>query len=326
MNRDESLGDEPIRLVLGADSSYVLPLAVTVRSALEVTKRPLEILVLDGGLTAQDRQRLLESWPAARLQVHWLAVQDQLDELPVWGRMKRVTYFRLLMSSTVPQHWTRAIWLDCDVVLCKDLADLWDLDISGLPVLAARDLVVPCIGSRYGVSPWKELGLDPRAPHFNAGVMMVNLELWRREQVEERAMEYLHRYGHRVCFFDQEALNAVLVNRWGALDPGWNHIASMAGQPFLDASHLAPDVYRRVVDAPYLVHYSGYFKPWKYRGTTKTCELWYRSLDLTSFAGWRPATTSRTVALRLYTTILRRWLYPLEILFIKLSQARARWA
>src|SRR5436190_10897496 len=144
MNRDESPGDEPIRLVLGADSSYVLPLAVTVRSALEVTKRPLEILVLAGGLTAQDRQRLLESWPAARLQVHWLAVQDQLDELPVWGRMKRVTYFRLLMSSTVPQHWTRAIWLDCDVVLCKDLADLWDLDISALPVLAARDLVVPC--------------------------------------------------------------------------------------------------------------------------------------------------------------------------------------
>jgi lipopolysaccharide biosynthesis glycosyltransferase len=310
-------------LIVAADSAYVLPLAVAVRSVLETTRRPLELLLLDGGLTAQDRQRLLESWPETQIQAHWLPLPaEQLDKLPVWGRMKPVTYSRLLLASLVPRDWARALWLDCDVLLRTDLASLWDLDMGDRPVLAARDLAVPCLGSRYGVSPWRELGLDPAAHHFNAGVMLMNLDRWREERVGERAMDYLRKYGRRVCFFDQEALNAVLVNRWGELDPRWNQIASMAGQPFLDASHLDPEVYRRVVENPFLVHYSGYLKPWKCHGATPSSELWYRILDCTSFAGWRPAATPRSVALGLYLKTFRRWLYPLEGWYIKLSRAR----
>jgi lipopolysaccharide biosynthesis glycosyltransferase len=315
-------GTRPIRLIAAADSAYVLPLAVAVRSALETTSQPLEVLVLDGGLTAQDRQRLLESWPESHVDVHWLTLETaQLETLPVWGRMTSTTYCRLLLAGLVPHHWTRALWLDCDVLLRRDLAALWDLEMGDRAVLAARDLVVPCLGSRYGVSPWKELGLDPRAPHFNAGVMLLDLERWRAEHIGERAIDYLRKYGDRVCFFDQEALNAVAVNRWGELDPRWNHIASMAGQAFLDASHLDPAVYRQVVENPFLVHYSGYLKPWKCRGATPNSELWYGILDRTSFAGWRPAATLQSMALGLYMTTLRPWLYPLEAWYIQASRA-----
>src|SRR5262245_37070359 len=107
---------QPIRLIVAADSAYILPLAVALRSALETTSRPLEVLVLDGGLTPQDRQRLLESWPESNIEVHWLTLDiRQLEKLPVWGRMTSVTYCRLLLASLVPRDWKRALWLDCDV-------------------------------------------------------------------------------------------------------------------------------------------------------------------------------------------------------------------
>ena len=89
ISTSQSGASGPIRLIMAADSDYVLPLAVTVRSAMEMTQRPLDLLVLDGGLTSKERQRLLDSWPATRLAVRWLEIEArQMGELPVWGRMK----------------------------------------------------------------------------------------------------------------------------------------------------------------------------------------------------------------------------------------------
>jgi lipopolysaccharide biosynthesis glycosyltransferase len=314
----------PIRLIMAADSDYVIPLAVSVRSVVEMTQKPVELLILDGGLTAKDRQQLLDSWPTARLAVRWLEVEArQLGGLPLWGRMKPATYYRLLLSSLAPPGWTKALWLDSDILVLEDLSTLWDLETSGWPLLAVRDLVVPSLGSLYGVSAWRELGLDPALPHFNAGVMLLDLGRWRVDRIGERAVGYLRQHGDRVCFFDQEALNAVLAGCWGELDPRWNQIASMAGQPFLDASHLDPEVYRQVVANPFLMHYSGSLKPWKCHGLAGYCKPWYKVLDRTAWAGWRPPITLRSIALGLYSTKLRRWLYPLETWYITLLRGGA---
>ena len=323
MTTSQPKASGPIRLIMAADSDYAIPLAVTVRSAVEKTQKPVELLVLDGGLTPNNREQLLDSWPAARLTVRWLEVNArQVGKLPVWGRMKSVTYYRLLLSDLAPAGWTKALWLDCDILLLNDLSTLWDLEMSDWPLLAARDLVVPCLGSPYGVTAWQDLNLDPRLPHFNAGVMLLDLERWRAEHIGERAMGYLRQHGDRVCFFDQEALNAVLAGCWGELDPRWNQIASMAGQRFLDTSHLDSEVYRQVVENPFLVHYSGSLKPWKCFGLAEYWKPWYEVLDRTAWAGWRPPITLRTIALGLYSRKLRPWLYPLEVWYIALLRKR----
>jgi lipopolysaccharide biosynthesis glycosyltransferase len=323
MSTSESENRDIVRLIMAADSEYALPLAVTVRSAVETTQRPVELIVLDGGLTSAERQRLLDSWSGSRLTVHWLEIDEQkLAHLPVWGRMKPVTYIRLLIAHLTPDDWTRVLWLDSDILVQEDLARLWDLDFDGRLALAARDLVVPYLGSRYGVNAWKELGLNPVAPHFNAGVMLVDLERWRIDCIAEKAVEYLGKHGARVCFFDQEALNAVLVGQWGELDPRWNQIASMAGQPFLDASHLDPAIYKRLVENPFLVHFAGSLKPWKCRRASQSWKPWYEVLDRTAWKDWRPPTTLRSLALDIYANKLRRWLYQLEPWYIAFLRRR----
>jgi lipopolysaccharide biosynthesis glycosyltransferase len=35
----------------------------------------------------------------------------------------------------------------------------------------------------------RALGLEPETAYFNAGVMVVDLDAWRREQVEEHALD-----------------------------------------------------------------------------------------------------------------------------------------
>jgi lipopolysaccharide biosynthesis glycosyltransferase len=196
----------------------------------------------------------------------------RLVGLPLWGRMTVTTYNKLLAPELVPLHITKALWLDADVLAQADLEDLWTGDLGNAAVRAARDPVVGSVGARFGVAGWRELGLDPGARYFNAGVLVMDLAKWRAEDIGVRALEYVRRHWRRVYFWDQEGLNAVLAGRWTPLEPAWNWSPSLG----------APGV------APRLVHFAGNLKPWRYRGRSRWHELYYAEVDRTGWRSWRP--------------------------------------
>ena len=57
--------------------------------------------------------------------------------------MTSTTYHRLLLPQLLPEEVTRAIWLDCDLLVTTDLVRLWETDLGGFHLLAVRDSVVP---------------------------------------------------------------------------------------------------------------------------------------------------------------------------------------
>ena len=48
--------------------------------------------------------------------------------------------------------------------------------------------------------PNKELGIASDTKYFNAGVMVVNLDWWRRNRVTDKAVAYLKKYRKTVFF------------------------------------------------------------------------------------------------------------------------------
>ena len=59
---------------------------------------------------------------------------------------------------------------------------------------------------------------------------MIDLQLWRKQKISEKAIEYLTLYPDRIKFVDQDALNAVLKNNWCKLDWKFNVIYSRLPQ------------------------------------------------------------------------------------------------
>jgi lipopolysaccharide biosynthesis glycosyltransferase len=88
--------------------------------------------------------------------------------------------------------------------------------------------------------------------YFNAGVLLIDLPLWRAERVSERALEYLARNpSSPIC--DQDALNVACDGRWTPLDPRWNfqdHYDKVFAD--MEAEQL-----------PGIVHFVTTLKPWK---------------------------------------------------------------
>ncbi len=306
---------ESIVVVCCANAGYVKPLAAMVASLLanKNPAYPVALYIFDGGISEEDKTRLRESWPPGGLEISWLTPNyEVLSGLPLWGVWPPIAYSRVLLAEALPASLHKAIWLDSDVIVQRDIAELWNSDLGGRPLLAVQDLVVPYVASRYGLSRYRELGLAPDTKYFSAAVMVANLDWWRENQVARQALNYLRENRNSVQLLDQDGLNAVLSGLWGELDPRWNQIASVAGRPFLKVEHLDAVQYRNVVRDPWIIHYSGFFKPWVYHNQSPSRALYFRYLDMTAWAGWRPRVTLRSRAWGMYESRLRNFLYPVE--------------
>ncbi|MGH7543579.1 MAG: glycosyltransferase family 8 protein [Gemmatimonadota bacterium] len=301
---------EDIVIACAADARFIRPLAVMLQSALVHVgpdRRPA-VHILHEGIEEGDQARIVSRW-GHRVRVNWLRPSlHEFDDLPVWGRMPVTTYYKLAVPKLLPDSIGKVIWLDCDLIVNRDLGELWDLPLNGHPVLAAQDAFVPLVSSRFGVAGVRKLGIPPDAKYFNAGVMLVDLGSWRRERIVPRTITYLKAHRKDVFFWDQEGLNAVLAGRWGELDPRWNRSAS------------APST-----GEAWIVHFTGGLKPWRCETSDPHCESYFRYLDMTAWSGWRPERTVRSRVLGLYAgSRWRRFLRPAERWRMQLTRRLTR--
>src|SRR5579871_3810564 len=287
---------DPIYLITLADDRYAMPLAVTVRSLLDCLEedRGVHITIIDGGILDATRVKLLKSWSTSkgwlRSSMEWRAPDyGDASPIPVWGRVPKLTYARINLAAYLPGI-PRTILLDSDVLVRTGIGRLWDTPLEGAVAAAAIDPFIPTLSSRDGLAAHAQLGLPRDAPYLNAGVMLVDLEQWREQSVGPRALAWANQNWQATRWYDQDALNAVLVGRWKPLDARWQVQPRLANLPStMDA----------VGDA-WIVHFSGRLKPWVYRGDAAADREFFEVLDLTAWRGWRPPVTAGSLLTGFY--------------------------
>ena len=279
---------ERIVVASAADDGFAMPLAVMLRSALETLSEShvIETYVLDGGISAENRERLERSLASPRIELRFVAPGPQaLAGIRHPRHVSRTIFFRILAPELLPASISRVIYLDADVRVTSDLARLWAEPQRGLPVLAVRDAGALTLSSPRGLLNYRELGLAPELAYFNAGVMTLDLALWREEQLAGQLLRYLERHAHANRWWDQDALNAVLAGRWGELDPRWNQIPQFWEPAVGDTDPFPPALRELVIRDPWIVHYSTGSKPWHWGCTHPAREGFFEVLDRTAWAG-----------------------------------------
>ena len=59
---------------------------------------------------------------------------------------------------------------------------------------------------------------------FNAGVMFIDLEKWRNNNIEEKLLQVIQKFNGTILQGDLGVLNAVLYNSFGVLPPEYNYM------------------------------------------------------------------------------------------------------
>ncbi len=295
-----------IELALAGDAAFKMQVAATLASLASTMSEECRVFVLHDGYSAEDRRRITAGATDA-VQIEWLYAPspDTRAALLPSGWVE-ATVYRLRLEELLPADVERVIYLDTDIVVLDSLAPLWSSSAPRDTTHAVRSGSVPWICGSGGL-PWRELGLSPDLPYFNAGVLVIPLDRWRGAQVSARALELMRT--RQIARGDQGALNAVLAGDWEQLDPRWN----------LAGGHLDPrgslawftegvDVMTAALEHPAVVHFTrgtSLGRPWELRCTHPYRDRWFEMLDRTSWAGWRPQPPDMRVPVRVARRLRR---------------------
>ena len=162
-------------------------------------------------------------------------------------------YARILLPSMLP-NLDKVIYLDCDLVVNKDLIDLWRTDVTDVAVAMAPDLLCQDKGTL------SRLGIDNN--YLNSGVIVMNLDYWRKHDVQNRLLSYIIDKGNELIYNDQDALNVILQDERRQLPVKYNvtpyhYHKNLEYYP----AKLREEIQKSRLD-PVIFHYLGPVKPW----------------------------------------------------------------
>ena len=280
-----------IAVVYGVDNRFAVPLAASIESALDNLSRghQLDVHIIDGGISARNRSRLVQSFGGRPCRLIWLQPdQPALASLKVGGAISVATYYRLLIPRLLPAH-PKVIYLDADVIVERDLVELWNVPLEGHHVLAVQDQGIRVISGPFGLSNYRSLSIPEGSKYFNAGVLVLDLTKWRENQTAERIVDYVRDQHEHIRFHDQDGLNAILWHDWGELDPRWNQMPQILQVAKAENSPFDPETFRLLTTKPYIIHYASADKPWRFGCHHPAREQFFLYLNRTAFRGFRPS-------------------------------------
>ena len=164
-------------------------------------------------------------------------------------------FLRYFVADFVEED--KALYLDCDIVVTRDLSSLFETELGDAPLAAVKDLGGQVYFHQH---------------IFNAGFLLINNALWKQENIRQRLIELTNEWHDKVPSGDQSILNMLFENRWMELPFAYNCITlHTTFSDYEPEKGLYPPV----------IHYLTERKPWKEYTQSIYREVWwfYQGLD-----------------------------------------------
>lgn len=208
------------------------------------------------------------------------------------------TYFRLMLPSLLDETIKYVLYLDCDVIVLKDVSALFQLDLDGFGVAAVKD------GTPGNDEHRMLMGLQLNDKAFCAGVLMINLDYWRNHRCQEKMMEYAKVHSNDLIMEDQDVLNHEFRRRWFQLPYKYGY-TPMSIIP-LDYNQKKADIIEYVTD-PSIIHYAAHVKPWLDINIPDDVYYW-KYVEMSGFINPKRTIASKRIKKMIWTTKMRYYI------------------
>ncbi len=245
------------------DDSYSEQLAVTLASILKNDKHntKFKVFVLDMGISEENKNKIISLKQYKDFSISFIPVNNDLfTDFPTIYHLKVMNYARLLLPSLV--DCSKILFLDCDLLVLGDLTELYNTDFENTYACVVKERLS---NELYIQRQLENLGTKF---YFNAGVMLLNLDKMREDDIQAKSLDFTRQHPERILLLDQCVLNHVFQDNVKFIDKKYNY------QYKLNVSKK----YGKSV----IVHFVGKEKP--YYGYAHPYEnLYYRFLQLTPY-------------------------------------------
>ena len=261
-----------MNVVFAADRGYLQHLAVALASLL-ANNSGMNIYIINNDIAADDWKKLEKLFTGKDSTLINAKIDDrQIENLITTCHFTKANYYRLFIPEIVRED--RALYLDADIVVNRRIDDLYNADISNT-FLAAVD--------NMDIYNHHDLEMESSAKYFNSGVMLINLECWRANNVKEKVIEFISRKPEVIRFVDQDGLNSVINGNWLELHPKYNLHTRLL---YIEHSPDSPVI--NAIDNPVIIHYTGSSKPWHFKNVHPFKHHYWKYLRKTPYKYFIP--------------------------------------
>ena len=240
-------------IVLAANFSYADQVMTTVKSIC-YHNRSLRFYLINSDFPNEWFKQLnkrLEKFDSEIINCRVTSEQISLYKTDI----SYTVFLRYFVADFVKED--KALYLDCDLVVTKNLDDLFATDLQDYPLAAVRDF-----GGRAYFG--REI--------FNAGVLLINNAIWKKENMTQKLIDLTNEWHDKVDQADQSILNMLFENKWLELDFDNNHI--VIHERF--ANYRFPNGQ----EYPGIIHYLSERKPWQVHAGQTYRDVWWYYHDM----------------------------------------------
>lgn len=258
-------------IALGLDEKYVMPGGVLMTSINKTNAdTPINFHILSETLTEKSKELLRACVnDPAQSSVHFYSITDWKERglMPEGFHFSIATYYRLFIAHLLPSSVSKVLYLDSDILVVDSLKPLWDTDITDHPVAAGIDL------HNDEIRDFNRLEYDIQYGYFNSGMLLMNLDIWRKEGLSDKILTFITEHTDRCKFYDQDALNYVLHGRIKRVSYRYNV------QEFSAVEHVGvrKSLHEDLLEScrrPAIIHFIGGIKPWHTDSKSAYRDLW----------------------------------------------------
>ncbi len=259
-----------LTVVFSSDNRGVEPLGVALFSLLECAAASIayKVYILSNGITEANQRRLQAVAAGTRHSVFMVDVSNlpALLDLPSTERWPVSTWARIFIPDLLPQESGVVLYCDIDLLICRDLTELFATPLNGKAIGVVLEHV-----SHEGSHFNERLGIPQECPgYFNAGVMLMDLDVFRQQDLVQEIMQYAVANHDKLTCLDQDALNGALCRNLQTIHHKWNWhdgltrlILKRTRKTRLSRGATLQDSVEAAL-RPGILHYQGPNKPWRY--------------------------------------------------------------
>jgi lipopolysaccharide biosynthesis glycosyltransferase len=259
-----------IPIVLSSDNNYTPFLYTTMLSVLKSANKNTFYdfyLIVTPDFSNKNKGQINKIKEEYDCNISFIDIGDQFNNLP-WTP---AAWYRLILAKLLPKQYDKCIYLDCDVYVCNDLKQLYNIELN-------ENYVAGVIACTYYVYADKMhsniLNIPSTKKYINSGVLLVNLKQIRNDNITSRFFELLNS-NQVLPAYDQDVINIVCYGKIKILPPKYNMILRHV---FINDIRLN-DLYSKedIKEAktnPCIIHYMCEQKPWQ--GFYKYGSFWWK--------------------------------------------------
>ena len=276
-----------MNVLYGLDNNFVPQTATSMMSLCLNNKKAKKInfYLFSCGVSEENKNKLKKMVKKQKRNIEFIEINNIEEhfnfKFDVTGWPK-VTLSRLLMDKLLPKNIDKILYIDGDTIVRGSIETLWNTKMDNSIIAAS---IEPTVSKER-----KERLQMLNYPYCNAGVMLINLKLWRQINATQLIFDFYKKFNGNLFACDQDAINGSLKEYVKIISPKYNYFNVFDQYPYYflrrnvkPAKYISKKKFREARKNPVIIHYLGEERPWRLGNKHRFRKDFYNYLNQTEW-------------------------------------------